>query len=158
MGWDDDFALAFLKSQISAGTKLPTGGTAFISLRESDKAPMLEAARRLIDMGFDLVATVGTAGFLAAHGIAVGQVKKVIEGKPNVTDDMINGQIDVVFNTTQGAQSRIDSKSIRRTAMLQNIPYFTTLAASRAAVNAIAALREQPLSVRSLQDAAKTPI
>ena len=158
MGWDDDFAVAFLKSQIAAGTRLPISGTAFISLREADKSELLSKARHLLDMGFDLVATSGTAGYLREQGLAVRTVKKVIEGQPNVTDEMINGEIDVVFNTTEGAQSRIDSKSIRRTALLQNIPYFTTLSASRSAVNAIAALRDVSLSVQSLQDASKTPI
>ena len=158
MGWDDDFAVAFLKSQIAAGTRLPTSGTAFISLRESDKPELLETAQALVAMGFALVATSGTAIYLTENGVPVRTVKKVIEGKPNITDEMIDGHVDVVFNTTEGAQSRVDSKSIRRTAVLQNIPYFTTLAASRAAVNAIAALREHSLSVRSLQDAMKATI
>ena len=151
MGWDDDFGTAFLKAQIGAGTTLPTSGTAFISLREGDKTGVVDAAKSLIEMGFDIVATSGTASYLEEHGVPSRVVRKVIEGKPNIVDDMLNGDIALVLNTTAGAQSRIDSKSIRRTALIQGIPYFTTLSASRAAVKAIKAKRDKPLSVRSLQ-------
>lgn len=153
MGWDDDFGTAFLKAQIGAGVTLPTGGTAFISLREADKPEIVESAKSLIEMGFEIVATAGTAQFLSAEGIETRLVKKVLEGKPNIKDAILNGEIDLVLNTTEGAQSRKDSKSIRRTALIQNIPYFTTLSASRAAVKAIRAVREKPLSVRALQNA-----
>ena len=153
MGWDDDFGTAFLKSQIGAGVTLPTSGIAFISLREDDKAGIVEAARNLIAMGFEIVATSGTSDFLAKEGIETRLVKKVLEGKPNIEDEILNGEIDLVLNTTEGAQSRKDSKSIRRTSLIQNIPYFTTLSACLAAVKAIRAIREKPLSVRSLQKA-----
>jgi carbamoyl-phosphate synthase large subunit len=153
MGWDDDFGTAFLKAQIGAGETLPTSGTAFISLREADKAGIIDAANSLIEMGFDIVATAGTAEFLAQHGIETRHVKKVLEGKPNIEDAILNGEIDLVLNTTEGAQSRKDSKSIRRTSLIQKIPYFTTLSASLAAVKAIRAIREKPLSVRALQKA-----
>ncbi|MEL6858662.1 MAG: carbamoyl-phosphate synthase large subunit, partial [Pseudomonadota bacterium] len=153
MGWDDDFGTAFLKAQIGAGVTLPTSGTAFISLREDDKPHIIESAQSLIEMGFELVATSGTEQFLAEHGIQARRVKKVLEGKPNIEDAILNGEIALVLNTTEGAQSRKDSKSIRRTALIQNIPYFTTLSASRAAVKAIRAIREKPLSVRALQKA-----
>jgi carbamoyl-phosphate synthase large subunit len=153
MGWDDDFGTAFLKAQIGAGETLPTSGTAFISLREADKKEIVEAAASLIEMGFEIVATAGTSSFLADQGIETRLVKKVLEGKPNIEDAILNGEIDLVLNTTEGAQSRKDSKSIRRTAMVQKIPYFTTLAACRAAVKAIRAMREKPLSVRALQKA-----
>ena len=153
MGWDDDFGTAFLKAQIGAGVALPTSGTVFISLREEDKPEILDAAKSLVDMGFEIVATVGTATFLGEHGISARQVKKVLEGKPNIEDAILNGEIALVLNTTAGAQSRKDSKSIRRTALIQKIPYFTTLSASRAAVKAIRAMREKPLSVRALQNA-----
>ena len=151
MGWDDGFGTAFLKAQIGAGVTLPTSGTAFISLREDDKPEIIESAKSLIDMGFEIVATSGTAAFLAEQGIVSRTVKKVLEGKPNIEDAILNGEIDLVLNTTEGAQSRKDSKSIRRTALVQNIPYFTTLSASRAAVKAIRAIREKPLAVRALQ-------
>ncbi|MEM9180922.1 MAG: carbamoyl phosphate synthase large subunit, partial [Pseudomonadota bacterium] len=153
MGWDDDFGTAFLKSQIGAGVTLPTSGTAFISLREDDKVGIVDAARSLIDMGFEIVATSGTSEFLAKEGIETRLVKKVLEGKPNIEDAILNGEIDLVLNTTEGAQSRKDSKSIRRTSLIQNIPYFTTLSACLAAVKAIRAIREKPLSVRALQKA-----
>ncbi len=153
MGWDDDFGTAFLKAQIGAGETLPTSGTAFISLREADKPEIVEPAKDLISMGFKIVATSGTAEFLREHGIETGLVKKVLEGKPNIEDAIVDGEIDLVFNTTEGAQSRKDSKSIRRTALIQKVPYFTTLSACRAAVKAIRAVSEKPLSVKSLQDA-----
>ncbi len=153
MGWDDDFGTAFLKAQIGAGVELPTSGTAFISLRNADKAEIIEPARSLIEMGFKIVATSGTASFLREHGIDAETVKKVLEGKPNIEDEILNGTIDLVLNTTEGAQSRKDSKSIRRRSLVQKIPYFTTLAACRAAVRAIRVMREKPLSVRSLQKA-----
>ena len=153
MGWDDDFGTAFLKAQIGAGETLPTGGTAFISLREADKSEIIEPAKHLIEMGFEIVATSGTAEFLRENGIDARMVKKVLEGKPNIEDAIVDGEIDLVFNTTEGAQSRKDSKSIRRTALIQKVPYFTTLSACRAAVKAIRAVSEKPLSVRSLQDA-----
>ena len=153
MGWDDDFGTAFLKAQIGAGVELPTSGTAFISLRNADKDEIIEPARSLVEMGFAIVATSGTAAFLREHGIEVKTVKKVLEGKPNIEDEILNGNIDLVLNTTEGAQSRKDSKSIRRRSLVQKIPYFTTLAACRAAVRAIRVMREKPLSVRSLQKA-----
>ncbi len=152
MGWDDDFGAAFLKSQIAAGVTLPTTGTAFISLKDADKAGVVKAAKDLIAMGFTIVATNGTAAFLEEHGVAAQTVRKVIDGQPNIVDDMINGSIDLVFNTTEGMQSRLDSKSMRRTALVRNIPYFTTLSASVASVKAIKTMQGLPLTVRSLQD------
>ena len=151
MGWDDDFGSAFLKSQIAAGVRLPVSGTAFISLKEADKPGIIKAARALIKLGFDLVATSGTAAYLAEHDIPARTVRKVIEGQPHIVDDMINGTIDLVFNTTEGMQSRIDSKSMRRTALVRNIPYFTTLSACLAAVEAIRSMQDKPLTVRALQ-------
>ncbi|MEE2930584.1 MAG: carbamoyl-phosphate synthase large subunit, partial [Pseudomonadota bacterium] len=153
MGWDDDFGTAFLKSQIGAGVSLPTSGTVFISLREEDKDGIVDAAKSLIEMGFEIIATSGTASFLADRGVETRLVKKVLEGKPNIEDAILNGEVDLVLNTTAGAQSRKDSKSIRRTALIQKIPYFTTLSASLAAVKAIRAIREKALTVRSLQKA-----
>ncbi len=151
MGWDDDFGAAFLKAQIGAGVILPTTGTAFISVKESDKQEIIPAARELIELGFNIVATKGTAAELRANGLAVEDIKKVIEGQPNIVDAMINGAIDLVFNTTEGMQSRIDSKSLRRTAVTKGIPYFTTSSASIASVKAIKVLRERSLSVRPIQ-------
>jgi carbamoyl-phosphate synthase large subunit len=153
MGWDDDFGAAFLKSQIAAGVSLPTSGTVFVSLKNGDKQDVLPAARKLIEMGFKLVATTGTQKFLSEHGVEAGSVRKVIDGRDNIVDDMINGKIDLVFNTTEGMQSLEDSKSIRRTAVVNNIPYFTTLSSSVASVQAIEVKRTRDLTVRSLQDA-----
>ncbi|MGB0262162.1 MAG: carbamoyl-phosphate synthase large subunit [Henriciella sp.] len=151
MGWDDDFGAAFLKAQIGAGVILPTSGTAFISVKESDKQEIIPAARELIELGFNIVATKGTAAELRANGLAVEDIKKVIEGQPNIVDAMINGAIDLVFNTTEGMQSRIDSKSLRRTAVTKGIPYFTTCSASLASVKAIKVLGDRSLTVRPIQ-------
>ncbi len=153
MGWDDDFGAAFLKSQIAAGVSLPTVGTVFLSVKDQDKLGALMGARQLRDLGFKIVATSGTAAYLRENDIEAETVRKVIEGKPNIVDDMINGKIDLVFNTTEGMQSLEDSKSIRRTAVSRNIPYFTTLSASIASIRAIQVKRDRTLSVRSLQNA-----
>ena len=151
MGWDDDFGAAFLKSQIAAGVDLPQTGTVFVSVKDEDKPNVIAPIQELIGMGFRVVATRGTQGFLAEQGLNVEPINKVIEGQPHIVDAMINGDIQLVFNTTQGAQSLADSKSIRRTALVRGIPYFTTLAASIASVQAIEALRSRNLDVRSLQ-------
>jgi len=153
MGWDDDFGAAFLKSQIAAGVELPREGCVFVSVKDADKPALIEPIRSLIEMGFEIVATRGTAGFLEEQGVAVAPINKVIEGQPHIVDAMINGNIQLVFNTTQGVQSLKDSKSIRRTALTRSIPYFTTLAASIASVRAIEALRTRKLGVRALQSA-----
>ncbi|MEE2879600.1 MAG: carbamoyl-phosphate synthase large subunit [Pseudomonadota bacterium] len=151
MGWDDDFGAAFLKSQTAVDVHLPTTGTVFISVKDSDKELIIDAARELVDLGFSLIATSGTASFLESKGLPVERVNKVIEGQPHIVDRMINGRVNLVFNTTEGVQSLKDSASIRRTALIHKIPYFTTLAASRASVQAIRTLRERDLSVRPLQ-------
>ncbi|MBI1401224.1 carbamoyl-phosphate synthase large subunit [Hyphomonas sp.] len=151
MGWDDDFGMAFLKSQLGGGIRLPSEGTVFISVRDNDKAGAVEAARNLARMGFTILATSGTASHLEASGIPVKRVNKVLEGQPHIVDAMINGDVQLMFNTTEGAASLSDSASIRRTAVARKIPYFTTLAASIAAVQAIASLKTQEISVRALQ-------
>ncbi|MEO9971104.1 MAG: carbamoyl-phosphate synthase large subunit [Hyphomonadaceae bacterium] len=151
MGWDDDFGAAFLKGQIAGGVTLPTEGKVFISLKGGDKIAIVDGAQELINLGFSLVATSGTASFLKKQGIEVEPVKKVIEGNPNIVDAMINGDIQLVFNTTEGAQSLKDSASIRSTAVNRKIPYFTTLAASLASIQAIQTLKTRTLSVRPLQ-------
>ena len=151
MGWADDFGAAFLKSQIGGGVRLPTSGRVFVSVKDSDKAGLLGGARALANLGFDIVATSGTADFLESRNIKVERVNKVVEGHPHIVDDMINGNVKLVFNTTEGAQSIRDSASIRKTASAQKIPYFTTLAASLASIEAIRALRDRPLDVQPLQ-------
>jgi carbamoyl-phosphate synthase large subunit len=153
MGWDDDFGMAFLKSQLGGGIRLPAEGTVFISVRDSDKKGAEEAARGLAGLGFTILATSGTADHLESKGIPVKRVNKVLEGQPHIVDAMINGDVQLVFNTTEGAASLSDSASIRRTAVARKIPYFTTLAASLAAVKAIASMKSQEISVRALQSA-----
>jgi len=151
MGWDDDFGVAFLKGQIAGGTQLPTEGKVFISLKNSDKEGIIEAAKTLIAEGFTLVATQGTASFLKARGLEVTRINKVAESQPHIVDAMINGEICLVFNTTEGAQSLKDSASIRSTAVTRKIPYFTTLSASLASIQAIKALKAGPMDVCPLQ-------
>ena len=151
MGWDDDFGTAFLKSQLGCGVVLPTEGAVFISVKDSDKTGVIEAARELVDLGFTLVATSGTAAHLEAEGLPVSSINKVNEGQPHIVDAMINGEIQLVFNTTEGATSIADSASIRRTAVARKIPYYTTLAASIASVRAITSMKSREISVRALQ-------
>ena len=151
MGLDVDFPAAFAKSQIAANSALPIEGCVFISVRERDKPSILAPARELLAQGFTLAATAGTAAYLREHGLQVGSVNKVAEGRPHIVDAMKNGQIQLVFNTTEGAQSYRDSFSIRRTALSQNIPYYTTIAGARASVQAIKRLRAGGLDVHALQ-------
>jgi carbamoyl-phosphate synthase large subunit len=153
MGWDDDFGTAFLKSQMGCGVVLPSEGTVFISVKDSDKKGAVEAARELVDLGFTLVATSGTAAYLESQGLPVRSINKVNEGQPHIVDAMINGDIQLVFNTTEGATSLADSASIRRTAVARKIPYYTTLAASIASVRAITSMKSREISVRALQSA-----
>ena len=151
MGLDVDFQSAFAKAQIAAGDTLPTTGTVFISVKDTDKKHMEDAARDLIALGFAIVASSGTADHLAAAGIAVSRVNKVAEGRPHIVDSMKNGDVQLVFNTTEGAQSYRDSFSIRRTALQQDIPYYTTVAGARATIQAIRRLKDGDLEVRPLQ-------
>jgi carbamoyl-phosphate synthase large subunit len=151
MGIDTTFGRAFAKSQIGAGAKLPLCGTAFVSLKEVDKPFVVPSVRQLIDMGFDVIATRGTARYLEASGLAVRVVNKVLEGRPHIVDALKNGEVQLVFNTTEGRQALADSLSIRRTALQMKVPYYTTMAGAAAAVEAIAALREGALDVRPLQ-------
>ena len=152
MGLDQDFAAAFAKSQIASGINLPTEGCCFISVKDLDKAGLVPVARDLIADGFKIMATGGTADYLIAQGIDVLRVNKVAEGRPHVVDAMKNGEVQLVFNTTEGAQSYRDSYSIRRTALTQNIPYYTTVSGARASIQAIRRLKSgAPLGVRALQ-------
>ncbi len=151
MGWDRTFPLAFLKAQIGAGTHLPESGRAFLSVKDADKTEALaEAARDLIAMGFEIIATRGTAAWLADQGIAATQVAKVYEGRPNIVDRLKNDDIALVMNTTDGSQAISDSRDIRAVALMDKIPYFTTAAASISAVQAMRA-RSEGIGVRTLQ-------
>ncbi len=151
MGIDREFAMAFAKAQLGSGTALPTAGTVFVSVRDSDKDHILGAMRDLVEMGFRVVATRGTRRHFEAHGIACEQVNKVLEGRPHIVDMMKNGEVHLVFNTTEGSKALADSKDIRRTALLNRIPYYTTLAGAVAVVDAIRALRAGSLKVAPLQ-------
>jgi carbamoyl-phosphate synthase large subunit len=152
MGIAKDFATAFAKSQIAAGTRLPVKGCAFISVRDADKNAAVDIARRLSELGFSLLATHGTAMALEKAGLLVKRVNKVLEGRPHCVDAMKNGEVQLVVNTTFGAQEIKDSFSLRRTALMRDIPYFTTLAAARAAAGAISALAQRTLEVCSIQE------
>ena len=152
MGWDRNFPRAFLKAQMGAGTILPDEGAVFLSIKDSDKSDELaEAARDLVAMGFTLIATRGTGAWLKTHGVAAEIVNKVYEGRPNIVDRLKNGDIQLVLNTTDGQQSVADSREIRAVALYDKIPYFTTAAASIAAIAAMRSRGEGEISVRSLQ-------
>jgi carbamoyl-phosphate synthase large subunit len=152
MGIDDSFPLAFAKSQIAAGTLLPVRGTALLSVRDADKTATLPIARLLGESGFSLMATAGTAAFLGDAGIVVETVNKVAEGSPHVVDAIREGKVALVINTIDGARSFADSFSIRRTALECRVPYCTTIAGARAAVEGIAQLRKGLLNVKPLQE------
>lgn len=152
MGMADNFGMAFAKSQLGAGVVLPSTGTAFISVKDRDKQMMVPLAEHLIELGFEVVATGGTAKFLQDAGLDVQRVHKVSQGRPHIVDAMKNGQIALVFNTTWGKQALKDSYSLRRAALMGGIPYFTTAAGARAAVAAITALAKDDYDVMSLQD------
>jgi carbamoyl-phosphate synthase large subunit len=151
MGIDVAFPLAFAKSQIAGGTNLPTGGTLFVSVRDADKARVVETVRRLAALGFQVIATAGTQRFLAGRGIACEKINKVLEGRPHIVDAIDNGEVQLVINTTEGAQALADSRSLRREALLHKVPYFTTLAGASAAALGIEALLGGQLEVRPLQ-------
>jgi carbamoyl-phosphate synthase large subunit len=151
MGIDLDFPTAFAKSQIGAGTVLPVGGTLFVSVKEGDKAHVLPGVQALVDAGFQVIATSGTADHLSAQGIAVERVNKVAQGRPHIVDRIIDGGVQLIFNTTEGWQSLKDSASIRRSALNAKVPYYTTAEASVAVAQAIVATRERKLEVRPLQ-------
>jgi carbamoyl-phosphate synthase large subunit len=153
MGFDSKFHRAFYKAQLGAGTELPTTGKVFLSIKDDDKIPMLlEAASCLLEMGFTLTATRGTAAFLAEAGIESSVVNKVYEGRPNIVDQIKNGEIALILNSTAGAQAVDDSRSMRAAALMDRIPYYTTLAASHAAAFAIKAHSEGDVGVKALQE------
>ena len=152
MGVDDSFPRAFAKAQIAAGNALPLRGRVFISVRDEDKAGVVELGARLVKLGFEIVATVGTAEFFRARGVPCEKVFKVAEGRPHIVDKLIDGEIALVFNTTSGKKAIEDSYSIRRQTLMHGIPYFTALTSCRAAVAAIEALTQGPLTVKSLQE------
>jgi carbamoyl-phosphate synthase large subunit len=151
MGIDTDFARAFAKSQLAIGTRLPTSGTAFLSVRDADKPALVEIAHRLVNLGFSLVATHGTAAFLRKAGLPVTGINKVLEGRPHIVDAMDNHEIEFVVNTTEGAQAIVDSRSLRRAALMNHIAYQTTIRGARAALEAIAVTKRGDIRVQPLQ-------
>ena len=151
MGLDASFDRAFLKSQLGAGVALPESGRVFISVKDADKDAILEPARTLAELGFEILATGGTATWLSERDIPVTRINKVLEGQPHIVDALINGDVDMIFNTTETAQSIEDSRSIRTTALNRRIPCITTLSGAKAAVRAIDALRQGALEVTPLQ-------
>jgi carbamoyl-phosphate synthase large subunit len=151
MGISGDFDIAFAKSQLGAGVQLPDVGTVFISVKDADKENILPAARLMAELGFKIIATGGTAAHLQAQGLPVERVNKVAQGRPHIVDKLTDGDVQLVFNTTEGWQSLKDSYSIRATALNRKVPYFTTATASLAVARTIGALRGHALEVKSLQ-------
>jgi carbamoyl-phosphate synthase large subunit len=151
MGIDRDFAMAFGKSQLGASQDLPMSGTVFVSVKDRDKDRIIPALKDLAEMGFTVVATRGTKRHLEANGVACEAINKVLEGRPHIVDAIKNGEVALVFNTTEGAKALADSKDIRRTALLHHIPYYTTLAGAVSVTKAIRALKSDSLQVASLQ-------
>jgi carbamoyl-phosphate synthase large subunit len=152
MGIDEDFPTAYIKSQLGEGTVLPTSGVLFVSVKDSDKPHIIEPVRQLIAHGFTVIATGGTQAHLAEAGLPVERVNKVAEGRPHIVDKIVDGEIALIFNTTEGWQSHKDSQSIRASALTSKVPYYTTAAASAAVAQAITSVKVSELEVRSLQD------
>ncbi|HEX8702774.1 MAG TPA: carbamoyl-phosphate synthase large subunit [Myxococcaceae bacterium] len=158
MGLADDYASAFAKSQLAAGVRLPRAGKVFISVKDDDKPAVVDLAKRLRSMGYELVATTGTHAYLATKGIQAQRVLKVKEGRPNIVDKIVDGAIVLVINTTFGKQEIADSFSLRRESLMHGIPYYTTVQQARMAVGALEALRRSELSVKPLQEYLKTTV
>jgi carbamoyl-phosphate synthase large subunit len=152
MGGAETFGAAFAKAYMAAGQQLPQSGTVYFSVNNEDKAAAVPVARQLAELGFTLVATRGTATYMRAHGLDVGVVYKINEGRPHIGDEITNKRIALVINTPLGRESFFDDRQVRRAAMLQGVPAITTLTGAAAAVSAIAALRTEGLSVKSLQE------
>lgn len=152
MGMDYEFGKAFAKAQLGANVRMPTSGRVFVSVKEEDKSEIVESVQKLRDAGFEIVATTGTASFLRAYGISTTPINKVKEGHPHCVDALKNNEINLVFNTTFGVQSIVDSFSIRRSALMQNVAYYTTVAGIRAAADGILALQRESLDVTPLQE------
>jgi carbamoyl-phosphate synthase large subunit len=151
MGLDKSFAIAFAKSQLGGGTRVPRKGTVFVSVRDEDKVRILDAVRLLASAGFKIIATSGTQRFLVDNGVPTEKINKVLEGRPHIVDAITNGEIQLVFNTTEGPQALADSRSLRRAALLHKVPYYTTLSGALAAAQGIKGYLGGDLEVRTLQ-------
>ncbi len=152
IGLDRGFGVAFAKSQLGAGNAVPKSGAVFVSVRDGDKTRILPSMKLLADLGFTILATGGTQRYLSRNGVPATRINKVLEGRPHVVDAIKNGDVQLVFNTTEGAGALSDSRSLRRAALLQKVPYYTTLAGAMAAAEGIKAYLEGDLEVRALQD------
>jgi carbamoyl-phosphate synthase large subunit len=151
MGLDRSYPAAFAKSQLGSGTKVPRTGTVFVSVKEDDKPRVLPVARLLHELGFKLIATSGTQRFLMENGVPATKINKVLEGRPHIVDAIKNGEVQLVFNTTDGAQALSDSRSLRRAALLHKVPYYTTLSGAVAAAEGIKAYLGGDFEVQALQ-------
>ncbi|GGF86799.1 carbamoyl-phosphate synthase large chain [Azorhizobium oxalatiphilum] len=151
MGLDTDYGVAFAKSQLGGGTKVPKSGTVFVSVKDSDKPRILPTIQMLAGLGFKVIATSGTQRYLAENGVEAGKINKVLEGRPHIVDAIKNGDVQLVFNTTEGSQALSDSRSLRRAALLHKVPYYTTLSGAIAAAQGVKAYVGGDLQVRALQ-------
>jgi carbamoyl-phosphate synthase large subunit len=151
MGLARSFDIAFAKSQLGGGTRVPKTGTVFVSVRDADKSRILEATRLLAGLGFKVLATSGTQRYLAEQGVPAVKINKVAEGRPHIVDAIKNGEVQLVFNTTEGATALADSRSLRRAALLHKVPYYTTLSGAVAAAQGIKAYLGGDLEVCALQ-------
>ncbi len=151
MGIDRSFEAAFAKSQIGGGTRVPRSGTVFVSVRDADKERILPPVKLLAQLGFKIIATSGTQRYLSEHGVHAAKINKQLEGRPHIVDAIKNGEIQLVFNTTEGAQALANSRSLRRAALLHKVPYYTTLSGAIAAALGIKAYLGGEFEVRSLQ-------
>ena len=152
MGLDRDYAMAFAKAQLGASNDLPREGTVFISVKGDDKQRIVETARKLQGLGFSILATGGTQRHLKDNGVECERVNKVLEGRPHIEDAIRNRQVDLIFNTTEGQKALTDSRSLRQAALLNKVPYYTTIAGSIAAADAIEAMVAGDITVSPLQD------
>ena len=152
MGFDENFGLSFAKSQIASNNIIPLKGTAFISVKDKDKEKILKNAKKLINLGFNICATSGTAKFLLSNGVKCQKVNKVNQGSPHIVDKLNKKDIALVINTTEGKDSIADSFGLRRSSLVNKIPYFTTMPAANACVESIESLKKYPMKVRALQD------
>jgi len=152
MGMDESFGMAYAKAQMAAGSALPLKGTVFVSVNDNDKPTLLPIARALAGLGFALTGTTGTAAYLGSQGLRVASVLKVSEGRPNGTDMIINGDIQLVINTPRGGRSFSDEHVLRQVAIAHGVPMLTTLSAAQAATQAIEAMQQGELRVMSLQE------
>ncbi|HEY3150304.1 MAG TPA: carbamoyl-phosphate synthase large subunit [Candidatus Binatia bacterium] len=158
MGIDNSFGIAFAKAQLGSGMRLPRDGRVFISVRDEDKASVALIAKKLHSIGFEIVATRGTAAYCDAHGVSAEVVKKIQEGSPNIGDQIKNGEVAMVINTPEDARSHADSYSIRRFALDYQVPYFTTIAGAEAAAEGIEYLKQHEFEVKALQDYSAPPL